>query len=339
MSIRIEDLPEWIKNSEFVKEFILDFPGEEITINPTRIFELRYKSSARPRFYLTSDYIYDVLENIRYFGIQDDELFYFIYKIICDNDWGYVLEDFPEFKELNENFNYMMAYKEFNRDTLRLAASKGHLYAFRYLMKFQEDTMIISNAIGSKNLKLVKYLHSMGWIVDEDALKTAISFSWKENDSIEIVRFLFSIGIDTISDENIVKYTIKSRNLQVLKFLYNEKQVEYSTDEYLFAIKYNHIHILKYFDENNYAIPSFEKQLIEISNSHNIDMIKYICDDKKLPDDILYKTVLHGDVGFVGYLFERGVSMVNQEASNLASRLHKRHILNYLLSKGAPIPE
>jgi hypothetical protein len=62
-SFQVIELPSWIRTSEFVEQYEVDFPGQPIELPPERNFPLPTKVNKRN--------IESVLDNVRFFGVRD----------------------------------------------------------------------------------------------------------------------------------------------------------------------------------------------------------------------------------------------------------------------------
>jgi hypothetical protein len=108
METTADELPCWIKDSDFVKQFIVDFPDDKLNIDVDRNFDFPHT--------LNQLNIHAVLDNLRYFGIKD--VVYFdkitIYCVKRNNDCVSYVEElkstYSEFVELWKSVLFIHAY-------------------------------------------------------------------------------------------------------------------------------------------------------------------------------------------------------------------------------------
>ena len=74
----ISHLPLWIRESEFVKQYEIDYPDEPIQVDDDRIFEFPSE--------LNESNLPKLLDNLRYFGIDDFTTMYNIFLYVIQNE-------------------------------------------------------------------------------------------------------------------------------------------------------------------------------------------------------------------------------------------------------------
>lgn len=87
--ITVTNLPEWIDKSPYIKEYKNDYPEE-----PYIIPKSKYQKYPNV---ISNENILDVLEIIRYYGIEDEDIFYDVFVFLFD------IEPYFEYNILNNN--------------------------------------------------------------------------------------------------------------------------------------------------------------------------------------------------------------------------------------------
>jgi hypothetical protein len=64
--VEVIELPSWIRTSEFVEQFEIDFPGQSIELPPERNFPFPTK--------VEEGNIESLLDNVRFFGVRDSDI-------------------------------------------------------------------------------------------------------------------------------------------------------------------------------------------------------------------------------------------------------------------------
>lgn len=172
-------IPRWIKNSDLYKQYNDVYEDEKFVIADERLFEFPKE--------LSDDNIRKVLDNVRYLGVDDEEI---LYKCFCflvvskcslrnnfpELDYLFKTEyvDSPEKSVRTKNlFSLRYAYEhgcEINEETCRYAAWYGSLPCLEFLhkkkCKWNHKTCIFAARKG--HLECLKYAHENGCPLDEN---------------------------------------------------------------------------------------------------------------------------------------------------------------------------
>jgi hypothetical protein len=167
-------IPNWILNSDFVRQFKIDFPEDPVVFESHRLFEFPSP--------LTEENLPLVLDNIRYFGIDDhlvhNSLFEFFaaQHRLYDSPGAYhVLKEFPELDEISRSVDLVgkfgllpsRTFKSFASDNLGLnriclyAARDGLFHLLRCAHEYQCDLMK-DEIVECSHLMCLQYLHEHG---------------------------------------------------------------------------------------------------------------------------------------------------------------------------------
>mmetsp|Transcript_23494 Transcript_23494/g.30572 ORF Transcript_23494/g.30572 Transcript_23494/m.30572 type:complete len:430 (-) Transcript_23494:218-1507(-) len=157
------ELPIWIEQSEFVKQFRIDYPEETIQLNKNLVFEL-------PQRFTAFEEIIQSLEACRFFGINDWKVIIMVLTYILDE---YRLDEslpqieelqikFPEFENIWISFRFLSA-NGLNEFICGECAQEGHLVALRFA--FESGCTwngACELAASGGHLDCLKYAHENG---------------------------------------------------------------------------------------------------------------------------------------------------------------------------------
>jgi hypothetical protein len=238
---------EWIENSGFYCQFKIDFPGEEPEIDPERLFEF-------PK--LTDDNIEKVLDNIRYFDVNDPKIlkptFLYLSKSKLRND---LIEEFPE---LIREF-----YKSYGRPNMRQDIIDDDFINFKIMhesgREINNRTALI--AVEFNRPKFLEYIvQNYRYDSEKEKIKLTshldatpyyLTYKTAFYGRLECLKILFDNNILTYipNDPDICTEAVKNGHLDCLKYLY---EIGCSGDEKTcaFAAKNGHLDCLIYLHEN-----------------------------------------------------------------------------------------
>lgn len=225
----MEQLPQWIYTSDFATSFMNDFPGDYFDEVPKeKIFEFPDT--------ITTQNIWKILENIRYFGIDIDGIWYSIFLFMINPNLNLKFKNdlmtiFPEFTELWSNV------KKESYDITKLA-EKGLIYRIRYSL--EQGMLLEENAchLASKegHLKCLKYLHESGCPWNSKTTYFAIKhnhldcFEYLLKNNCPFVKWGSFDAITHLS-ANIFEYLSSNNLLDLEEFDESEESYEYEIDD------------------------------------------------------------------------------------------------------------
>jgi hypothetical protein len=103
----LDDLPSWIRTSEFIEQFEADFPGEPIELSPERLFPFPPE--------VHEGNVELVLENVRFFGVKDSAVIRKVFNFLIQETvgdgvsiWGFVHVLSFEIQELKVLWNNVL---------------------------------------------------------------------------------------------------------------------------------------------------------------------------------------------------------------------------------------
>jgi hypothetical protein len=105
--VSVDELPSWIKTSEFVEQFEIDFPGQPIELPPERNFPFPTK--------VDEGNLETLLDNIRFFGVRDSDIMKQIFKFLIQE---FVIGEYVEglkssFEELSLIWNNVLFARQY----------------------------------------------------------------------------------------------------------------------------------------------------------------------------------------------------------------------------------
>jgi hypothetical protein len=170
---KIDLLPNWIRNSEFIKQFREDYNDEEtVELNEDLVFACPLTLNTQPE-------VLRLLESMRFFGVNNWEIIKLIITFFLDNDdddteVGTLKHMFPEFNDLWNNVEFLID-EGLNDSICMESALKGFVYALRYAHEngcpWYEDTC--SAAAREGHFNCLQYAHENGCQWDEDTCSAA----------------------------------------------------------------------------------------------------------------------------------------------------------------------
>jgi hypothetical protein len=123
------ELPSWIRTSEFVEQFEIDFPGHPIKLPPDRNFPFPTE--------VNEGNIQSLLDNVRFFGMRDSSymvrhIFDFLIQQSLDDQFVETLKsNFEELKVIWRNVLFARKHLLDNTFSVR-AASENLLMCLKY---------------------------------------------------------------------------------------------------------------------------------------------------------------------------------------------------------------
>jgi hypothetical protein len=159
--VEVVELPSWIRTSEFVEQFEIDFPGQPIELPPERNFPFPTK--------IDEGNIELLLDNVRFFGVRDSsdamkQIFIFLIQVPVDDVFVEGLKS--SFDELNVIWNNVLFAREhlLDIDFCSKAARKNLLMCLTYAHEngcpWNEATCLAA-AYGG-HIDCLKYAHENG---------------------------------------------------------------------------------------------------------------------------------------------------------------------------------
>jgi hypothetical protein len=261
------DLPCWIKSSDFVNQFEVDFPEEKsISLAADRVFEFP--------LCLTKNNIYDVLDNVRYFGINDKQLFYFIflffvkYPSLVENvrhrysELEFVLWDqvlFKSRRQVNFKFvkeasslGYLFCLKyvhekkcDWGDEICAAAAMSGHLDCLEFLHENGCPWSVMTTFLAAYKgqIHCLKYAHENGCPWDERTCSNAAM-----NGHLECLMYAHANGCS--SSAAVCRNASGGGHLHCLQYAHETANMTWDIGTCLEAAEYGHLDCLKYAHEN-----------------------------------------------------------------------------------------
>jgi hypothetical protein len=299
---------DWIKNSELYDSLaeMYESEGKNFFIDE-RMFEF-------PHTLLDSN-IRKVLDNIRFFGIEDERILYECFEFIIDyNTDDKLKDDFPELRSIFNNETHDKPYK---------AVKNGDLFSLMYIYKynFDFDVKIHSELCRYGHLKCLKFVHSTGCIGDKFSCILAA-----ENGHLECLQFCHENGCEW--DKLTCEGAALNGHLECLKYAH-ENGCEWDEWTCKFAAKNGHLECLKYIFETACKLPdNLIYYIMDQENEKSIECLKYI-NEHGFPwnkETILFAYVKRKDKIF-RFLLEQGCEW-NNEIKNKGDEL--RHDLEFM---------
>jgi hypothetical protein len=266
--VEVIELPSWIRTSEFVEQFEIDFPGYPIELPPGRNFPFPTE--------VNEGNIESLLDNVRFLGVRDSSdvvrhIFDFLIQDSLDDQFVEILKSkFEELKVIWSNVlfarkhrldaifsfraasaNLLMCLKyarengcPWDEDTCCGAACGGHLDCLKYAHEngcpWIEDTC--SNAACGGQLDCLKYAHVNGCAWNEETCSGAARYG-----HLDCLTYTHENGCawnkDTCS--NAARYG----HLDCLTYAH-ENGCAWNNDTCSNAALYGHLDCLKYAYEN-----------------------------------------------------------------------------------------
>lgn len=247
--ITVTKLPTWIKNSPFIKEFEADYPDEPYVLPKSKYYKYPKK--------LTAKNIIAVLNIVRYYGIDDDDIMYDIFVFFFDinnlkqyvsnripkhptlnlND---IISEFPEFKEIWRNATVDRSSDEASFRLFDITKNfKPTLYAARnrmfYLIKFlllsgeydkpnnySDETYLAEQCAQYGDLKSLMFVHEHGYKMSYKTCLHAAKYGKLE--CLKYAYFNTDKSKNTYDLINTALHTVLERgNIECVKFLISQK--------------------------------------------------------------------------------------------------------------------
>jgi hypothetical protein len=163
--VSVDELPSWIRTSEFVEQFEIDFPGQPIELPPERNFPFPTE--------VDEGNIESLLDNVRFFGVRDSEImkqiFMFLIQVPVVDAFVEVLKS--NFEELEVLWNNVLFVREhpLNIEFCSKAALRNLLMCLEYAHEngCRWDELVCYNAANKGHLDCLKYAHENGCPWDE----------------------------------------------------------------------------------------------------------------------------------------------------------------------------
>jgi hypothetical protein len=233
----LDSLPSWIRGSEFVKQFEIDFLGQPIELRPERNFPFPTE--------INEENIELVLENVRFFGVGDvailRKLFRFLIDESDDEFMKQLASTFGELKMLWDNVFYALRYPLFN----------GH---------FSSSDAVI------KDLQLyLQYGNENGYPWNETTSSFAAYYG-----QLDCLKFLHENGCPW--NELTCSSAVLKHRLDCLKYAH-ENRCPWDKYTSAFAAEYGHLDCLKFLHEN--GCPWNEFTCSSAASEGQLDCLKY----------------------------------------------------------------
>ena len=231
MEITIENIPQYLKNSQLFKslEENSEDQNDIIVVNPNHI---------RKDITLNSfNDVFIYLDIIRYWGIHDfdDDLDKdILYDYVVDNqniDINNLKMNFPELIDIIERMEHT---KNLDEDSFIYAVQKDDIYFFEYLLSINNSSMGIKLAhyiIKNNNLKFLKYIsdeYSLSSMIDIIPGKNICTFAAGEG-SLECLQYLIKNEYQYKS--NAFEIAALNGHLDCLKYLYQKDSFDINIDK------------------------------------------------------------------------------------------------------------
>lgn len=215
---------EWIEKSEFYLELKEMYQDENVTVDK-RFFDFPDN--------INMVNIRKILDNIRFFGIYDEEIQYKCFKFVITLSTDLRMELKNEFPELKDIFNIHI-------DTCEKAIENNSMFSLRFCKENNIRWCKITSMYAVKNndSKFIKYLYENGcdFIMD-------ITTYCKLNP----LKYLHSINF--LLDEKTCAFAAFNGNLNCLKFAH-ENGAPWNSETCEYAAKNGHLDCLKYAHEH-----------------------------------------------------------------------------------------
>lgn len=269
-------IPAWIENSDYFNSldeeelFILDENNIKTYIFPEgTIYDFPDK--------INKNNIVTVMNTIRYFGIDDREIFYKVFEYIFESRSSHLQYSFPEFKELWENYNYdMKKYKGMDNGE---NINPMKIEAVRSGRKAHLNRVFAAVACRLNHVYLLMYLHRHGCIIIEHTCNNAI-----KNNNVECLKYAYPNAIvPWISMINGVIHK-KPEDYVEVKFNFSYSSME-------IACMYGSLECLQYIQENDKKF-SFDGCQKKSSFYGKFEIFKYSLDNCETRNSEIYSNLL-----------------------------------------------
>jgi hypothetical protein len=153
-------LPKWLEDSQLIRQMRFDFPGEELHLDSKRIFEIPEE--------IATENLIPILENVRYFGVNDSSLFSRLFAFIFLSNKeivGDLKRRFPEFEAFWLDLMFMLESKHsLSNQMCQNAAVCGFVYSleFAHRMGYSWDENVCKCAALNGHFDCLKYAHENG---------------------------------------------------------------------------------------------------------------------------------------------------------------------------------
>lgn len=204
-SIEILNVPNWIENSDFIKQFRIDYPDENLVIPQ----EKEYLIYEYPNQIQTIEECVKILETMRYFGIDEfkniDTIILDLYLFLKYNEYKYnIVEEYNIFKILYRN---IINYNDYDTDYLK----NGFLLELILMDKqgIQIQNNRCSSAAKYGHVDILRYYHVNGeQIIDNDCKVSA------ENGNLDCLKYCHNNGCKM--EDDICLYAARKGHLNCL---------------------------------------------------------------------------------------------------------------------------
>ena len=314
--INIEDLPDFLKNSDFYRSPAVD--GEEtITL--------------KKRFFLETDQVnciedlYRLFEIIRYWGL--DKTPYNLYKFVYENKnkinkkkYKPFFDSFPELIELKNEIYCILHISHNKLGTKCVQNGWINLLEFLNSIDYKFNNTLMSIAVVCDNFECVKFLNKIGFKFENyiippiakrdsaDQLKYVLDngFKWNDiyfydfcnNSSFNLIKFL--VENKYVSGESghdmscYYERLILGGRLDIISYLFDNKFISNKL-EYLsiLAISNGNIDILKFFHEK--GTPLTADMAKEAAIKTNLECLRYLYDNNCIFDETVYDGAINAN--------------------------------------------
>lgn len=319
----INELPHWIKESEFIqsqeKDEVIYFPEEYLIPN-----------------ILTNENIETVIRAILFFDNVPDNILEYILK--QDNDkLKSLVDSFTDFeKDLVEIFVTINSSKKYYLD--ETLASLGNIYFLDIYLeqyKYFNSTRLVKIAIKNKQSECLQYLIDKGLKADYSNIRMSIL-----NNDLECTKILFNYGlkidncliyqyIRTISKDNF--------NIELFKLMYNNMSEPFKLNIVNELAKSNIIEGIKYIKEKIDNLDLKDAIAISIINDY-FELFKYLIDNSQIVNsfvlnDFTIMTTKYNRLEYLKYLHNNGYQF-SMVLTIVAARNGSLECLKYALENG-----
>jgi hypothetical protein len=298
MDYLCSDLPEIIQKSEFISDYISEYENDSISLN-SDIVEIHNKV-------ITIENITTLMESIRFFGIEDENINDMIFDLIF-------IDECSKRKTLNvkniEGENFLDYVKNFTNYEM-------------YLNEFPIEEIIRSSfepndfeAIKNERLFYLKYLLKRKHF-SKNSILTAAGLG-----KLKSLKFFYENGFDI---KDVIYNSEKSKSLECVKYGYDNGDREKLEFFFERSVITNNLDFVKFAFENNFKQYIFGLELLPtLASKHNTSEIFEFLLKNNLNIDIgtVYKCCENTNPKFCELLIEYGYN-----SSNVVNSLTKKYI-------------
>jgi hypothetical protein len=331
-------IPNWILNSEFVRQFKIDFPEDPVILESHRLFEFPSP--------LNKENLRLVLDNIRYFGIDDHIVHNALFEYFAGrqrHSGAYlVLKEFPELDEISQSVELVRKFgllpsrnvKSFASNKLELnriclyAARDGLFHLLRCAHEHHCDLMKDDIVDCSHlHLKCLQYLHEHGL-----SLTAKVCSSAARDGKLDSLIYARQVA-KCAWDEKTCHLAAYQGHLDCLKYAH-ENGCPWNEGTCSNASNRGHVNCLIYAHENGCPWNADTCRLA-VENDH-LDCLKYALENGcPRSEETCSIAAAKGALACLKYAHENGCEW-NEETCSIAAAKGALACLRYAHENGCP---